>query len=56
MLIVFSLLFIYSITVQLYRLFVNLLTPKYKKTPEYRAFEKELNKLVTSDCLTKKFF
>lgn len=48
MLIVFSLLFVYSITVQLYRLIANLFTPKYKKTPEYRAFKSELEKLLSN--------
>lgn len=39
--------FIYSVSVQLFRLIKNSLTPAYKKTPEYKAFLKEL------DCMLK---
>ena len=38
--------FTYSITVQLFRLIKNSLTPAYKKTPEYRAFLKDLNNMI----------
>ena len=38
--------FIYSVSVQLFRLIKNKLTPAYKKTPEYQAFLKELNSMV----------
>jgi len=38
--------FIYSISVQLFRFIKNKLTPAYKKTPEYKAFLKELDNLI----------
>jgi len=40
--------FIYSISVQLYQLVKNAFTPAYKKTPQYKAFLKELNNMVKS--------
>jgi len=43
-----SLALIYSLTVQLFRLIKNKLTPAHKKTPQYKAFEKELYSLINS--------
>lgn len=39
---------IYSLSVQGYRAIKNILTPAYKKTPEYQEFEKQLNNLIKS--------
>lgn len=39
---------IYSLTAQLFRLIKNKLTPPHKKTPQYKAFEKELYSLINS--------
>ena len=44
-------LFVYSLSVQTFRFTKNRLTPKYKKTPQYKAFEKELNSLVYQDSI-----
>jgi len=37
---------VYSLSVQILRKAKSLLIPKYKKTPEYQAFLKELNNLI----------
>lgn len=39
---------IYSLSVQAYRAIKNWVTPKYKKTPEYREFEKQLNDILAN--------
>lgn len=39
---------IYSLSVQGYRAIKNMLTPSYKKTPEYQEFEKQLDNLIKS--------
>lgn len=38
---------IYSLSVQGYRAIKNMLTPSYKKTPEYQEFEKQLDNILT---------
>lgn len=45
---IFALAFIYSASIQLFRLIKNNLTPAYKKTPEYKAFLKDLNNMIKS--------
>jgi hypothetical protein len=37
---------IYSLTVQSYRAIKKLLTPAYKKTPEYQEFKKQLDNIL----------
>jgi len=37
---------VYSLSVQTFKKLKYLLTPKYKKTPEYQAFLKELENLI----------
>jgi hypothetical protein len=39
---------IYSLSVQTFRSIKKLVTPKYKKTPEYREFEKQLNDILSN--------
>jgi hypothetical protein len=39
---------IYSLSVQIYRAVKKWVTPKYKKTPEYREFEKQLNEILSN--------
>lgn len=36
----------YSLVANLFRIIKNKLTPAYKKTPEYKVFEKELFHLI----------
>ena len=38
---------IYSLSVQGYRVIKKAITPAYKKTPEYREFEKQLNNILS---------
>jgi len=37
----------YSLSVQSYRAVKKALTPAYKKTPEYKEFENQLNNILT---------
>lgn len=46
--IISSIALVYSLSVQLFRLIKNKLTPAHKKTPEYKAFEKELYSIINS--------
>ena len=47
LLIISSIALVYSLSVQGYRAIKNMLTPAYKKTPEYQEFEKQLNNILT---------
>lgn len=38
---------VYSLSVQSYRAIKKALKPAYKKTPEYKEFEKQLNNILT---------
>jgi hypothetical protein len=44
---------VYSLTVQSYRAIKKMLTPKYKKTPEYQEFEKQLNNILINHKVNK---
>ena len=44
---------VYSLTVQGYRFIKKALTPGYKKTPEYREFEKQLNNILINHKVNK---
>lgn len=37
---------VYSLTIQLFRMIKNNLTPTYKKTPKYKAFLKDLDNMI----------
>jgi hypothetical protein len=39
---------IYSLTVQSYQVIKKALTPRYKKTPEYQEFKKQLDNILSS--------
>jgi hypothetical protein len=45
---------VYSLTVQSKRAIKKMQTPAYKKTPEYREFEKQLNDLIKANFKVQK--